>query len=34
VPGHPCLTRIHPAEVVAAVRLLGVTTPVISEVAA
>ncbi|MGW4943231.1 HAD-IIIA family hydrolase [Actinoplanes sp. NPDC004185] len=34
VPGHPCLTRIDPAEVVAAVRLLGVPVPVISEVAA
>ena len=34
VPGHPCLTRIDPAEVVSAVRLLGVPVPVISEVAA
>ncbi|GAA3341628.1 HAD-IIIA family hydrolase [Amorphoplanes nipponensis] len=34
VPGHPCLTRVDPAEVVAAVRLLGVPVPVISEAAA
>ena len=34
VAGHPCLTRIDPAEVVAAVRLLGARSPVTSEVAA
>jgi HAD superfamily hydrolase (TIGR01662 family) len=34
VPGHPCLTRIDPADVVAAVRLLGARAPVVSEVAA
>ena len=34
VPGHPCLGSIDPAEVVAAVRLLGVPVPVISEAAA
>jgi HAD superfamily hydrolase (TIGR01662 family) len=35
VPGHPCLSRIEPAEVVAAVRLLGVRrAPASLEVAA
>jgi histidinol-phosphate phosphatase family protein len=34
VPGHPCLSTVVPADVIAAVRLLGVDTPVAREVRA